>query len=138
MTTIEIPTPTTPNNPFRWESPTGTIHAGALLEMRTTCGVRIGRQANGADWKAVDHDQFLTCAHCRNRTVRDLLAGAPRPSDRQLSLYKLATELYSTSRGSTLVGKIDPDGALLLSVTEDGATTFARFGQDGKIIGDWF
>lgn len=59
-----------PDPGFRWESPSGMIHAGGLLSMTTACGVPVG-PSKSSDWKAVDHDLRITCLNCKNTLMTD-------------------------------------------------------------------
>jgi hypothetical protein len=61
----------------------------------------------------------------------------PVPSREQLGLFALAIRLFEKSR-ATLIGKMQPDGSLMLSVIDNGTTTQARFGRTGAIIEGWF
>jgi hypothetical protein len=48
-----------------------------------------------------------------------------------------AIELWKTSDATIRFEMDDEDSTICIFVVDDGAQSFARFGIDGKLIGDW-
>lgn len=55
---------------------------------------------------------------------------------KQLNVFEDAIRVYLRS-DATITGSMDEDGTMIITVEEDGATSWARFKRNGLIEGDW-
>jgi hypothetical protein len=58
-------------------------------------------------------------------------------SPKQLELVEDAIRMYKDSEATIRFEMDDEDSTIIVYVTDDGAQSFARFGIDGNLIGDW-
>lgn len=58
-------------------------------------------------------------------------------SPKQLEMVNDAIEAWKESEATIRFEIDDEDSTVVLFVVDDGAQSFARFGIDGKMIGDW-
>lgn len=77
------------------------------------------------------------------KTVLARIAGTPlEPTPLQISSFTYCVEITReapANHHASVRGEIDDhDGTMLVTLTEDGASQFGRFGRDGKLVGDWF
>ena len=60
-----------------------------------------------------------------------------QPTAAQVETFDHVIEMWKDA-DVTLLAEMDEDGTMLLHLTEDGATTHARFAMSGCLMGDWF
>jgi len=60
-----------------------------------------------------------------------------QPSPKQLEMVEDAIRLWKNSEATIRFEMDNDDSTICIFVEEDGATSWARFGIDGTIIGDW-
>ena len=60
-----------------------------------------------------------------------------QPSPKQLEMVEDAIRLWTNSEATIRFEMDEEDSTIILYVSEDGATSWARFGINGNIIGDW-
>ena len=60
------------------------------------------------------------------------------PSPKQMQTFSFAIDCFKSSDAVIVAEMDEEDSTMVISVTDDGLTTHARFDVAGNIIGDWF
>lgn len=76
------------------------------------------------------------------RTSLAKIAGTPlEPTPLQVATFTMCVEITHdapANHHASVRGEMDEDGTLLVTLIEDEARQMARFGRDGRLLGDWF